>query len=205
MRGSWLIFALIAAAAALLPPMHDLAHDSFAWHMVQHLILIFIVSSALAFGMPRVTWLGAVAGPILVIILNAVALWGWHLPVLYDAALENPLLHALEHASFVTTGVLFWGVIGERFGPVDYLKRAGVVFAVGLQSAALGALLVFASDSLYESHHSGPGGLTPLEDQQLAGGIMWIPPGIVYLIVTLVLLARWIDPSKRASVEGEPS
>ena len=87
-------------------------------------------------------------------ILHAVALWAWHLPVLYDAALESPPLHALEHLSFLATGVLFWGVVAARWQPVDPLQRVGAVFGTGLQSAALGACIAFAAEPLYESHLS---------------------------------------------------
>lgn len=192
-RSHFALAALVVAAVALLPPMHGLAHDSFAWHMVQHLILIFGVAPLMTFALPVIALPRMLAAPLVVVILHAVAIWAWHLPVLYDKALEFAPLHALEHASFVVTGVLFWGVVAARWQPLDHLRRAGVVFVTGLQSAALGALLVFAGEPLYTSHlHSAQEhGLSPLEDQQLAGGIMWVPPGIVYLAITLgLILAR---------------
>jgi cytochrome c oxidase assembly factor CtaG len=206
---SYLILSAVAVgAAALLPPMHDLAHDSFAWHMLQHLILIFIVSPLLVYGLPGNGRLSSMAamGPLGAVILHAVALWAWHLPLLYDTALEQPALHALEHLSFVGTGVLFWGVIAARWRPVDPLRRAGAVFVTGLQSAALGALLTFASEPLYRSHlHTTQDlGLTPLEDQQLAGGIMWVPPGVVYLVVTLALLRAWLNHTTTDEIPGAP-
>lgn len=196
-RSYLLLLGLVAAAAALLPPMHDLSHDSFAWHMVQHLALVFVVAPLLAYAAPdlsRVPGSRLFLSPVVVVILHAVALWAWHLPILYDAALEVAPLHVLEHASFVVTGVLFWIVIGGRTRPLDHLRRAAVVFVTGLQSAALGALLVFARSPLYDSHleTSARHGLTPLEDQQLAGGIMWVPPGFIYLVITLSLFLTWM-------------
>lgn len=190
--------ALVMLAAALLPPMHELSHESFAWHMVQHLALIFGVAPLLAFALPRPrsgSPVRALANPVVVVILHAVALWAWHLPVLYDKALEIAPLHAIEHGSFLVTAFLFWCVVAARWQPVHQLKRAAVVFVTGLQSAALGAILVFASEPLYEAHlaTSGSHGLTPLEDQQLAGGIMWIPPGVVYLVLTLALFLSWMN------------
>jgi putative membrane protein len=68
----------------------------------------------------------------------------------------------------------------------------------------LGAVLAFAAAPLYESHlhTTQEWGLTALEDQQLAGGIMWVPPGVVYLVVMIVLLARWLNAMETAA---EPS
>jgi cytochrome c oxidase assembly factor CtaG len=181
--------------------MHGLAHDSFAWHMGQHLVLIFGVSPLLALGFSPSSRLrsSVVTAPAVVVIAHAIALWAWHLPVLYDAALENAPLHALEHACFVATGTLFWGLVAGRWRSADQLRRAGAVFVTGLQSAALGAIIVFASEPLYESHlHlAHEGGMSPLEDQQLAGGIMWVPPGVVYLVVTLGLLLSWMNEAHR--------
>jgi putative membrane protein len=189
--------ALALAAAALLPPMHHLAHDSFAWHMVQHLVLVFGVAPLLAYGSRDVRWPRFLIAPIVVVVLHAVALWAWHLPVLYDAALDTAALHVLEHGSFVLTALLFWSAIADP--AVDHLRRAAMVFVTGLASAALGAVLVFAAEPLYSSHLSSAQvhGLTPLEDQQLAGGIMWVPPGIVYLVLTLALLFQRLkgDPA----------
>lgn len=188
-----LVAAAPVAVLALAPPLHELADASFAWHMVQHLVLIFIVAPLLAFGLSSREANRRVVNPIVVAILHAIALWAWHLPVLYDAAVENLGLHVLEHLSFVVTAVMFWLVV--RTPSLDRLRRAAVVFVIGLQSSALGALLVFAGAPLYRSHLATARlhGLTPLEDQQLAGGIMWVPPGVVYLVVTLGLLGGWMS------------
>lgn len=196
-RSVYLTGAMVVAILVLLPPVHEWTEELFSAHMLQHLVLIFVVAALLvgatpsSFG-PRRSWIGA---PLVVVMLNAVALWGWHLPALYDAALRSPALHVAEHLSFVATSWLFWGTVAARWRPLDPLKRAGVVFVTGLQSAALGALIAFASRPLYDAHlvHARTWGLTPLEDQQLAGGIMWVPPGVAYLVVVLVLLARWMN------------
>lgn len=206
MRRTWLFaVAAVVGALAILPPMHDRAHDSFAWHMIQHLVLIFVVAPLIAYGLPRpLRFPGArlLLKPVFVVMLHLVVLWAWHLPVLYDLALKAPPLHALEHGSFVVTAVLLWVVIAGRADGSDHLRRAGAVFVTGLQSAALGALIAFASEPLYVSHLTTTQrfGWTPLEDQQLAGGLMWIPPGLVYLVITLVILFAWLNRS--AESEG---
>jgi cytochrome c oxidase assembly factor CtaG len=205
----WLVVAgIVVALVALSPPVEELAGDLFYAHMIQHLILLFVVPPLLVAGWPRSLRLPTVLTiPLVVWILQTVALWAWHLPSLYDAAIANPFLHMTEHATFVGTGVLFWGTVMGRFGHIERLSRVGLVFATALQSAALGALLAFAAAPLYHSHLSTTQqhGLTPLEDQQLAGGIMWVPPGVVYIVVMIVLLARWfqsMDTDAAESVAG---
>ena len=138
------------------------------------------------------------AGPIAIVIAHAVALWAWHLPALYDAAIENSLLHALEHLLFLATAMAFWAFVLGRSGHLDRLQRVGLVFVTALQSSALGALIAFASEPLYRAHLVNTSGLTALEDQQLAGAIMWVPPGVVYLCVMLVLLYGWFAQLERA-------
>ena len=192
------IAGVLIWGAASSPPVHEAAHELFAVHMLQHLTLVLGVAPLLALATPSAltphgTW---ATSAVSVVLLQTIVLWAWHLPALYDRALANDLLHVFEHVSFVASAWLFWLFV---FRTEDHLKRAGAVFFTGLQSAALGALLTFASEPLYASHANGSARweLTALEDQQLAGGIMWVPPGVVYLAVTLVLLNAWMRRSAR--------
>ena len=196
------IAGALAWIAASSPPVHEAAHELFAVHMVQHLTLVLVVAPLLALATPssfrpRATW---ATSAVSVALLQTIVLWAWHLPDLYEAALGNDLLHVVEHATFVGSAWLFWLLV---VGAGDHLRRAGAVFFTGLQSAALGALLTFASAPLYPTHADGSSRweLTALEDQQLAGGIMWVPPGVVYLAVTLVLLNAWMRGSGRPVIE----
>jgi cytochrome c oxidase assembly factor CtaG len=205
-KKSYFVAGSVIALAALFSPLEKMAADLFSAHMVQHLILVFVVPPLLVAGWPNVRIVpAALTIPLVVWLLHATAMWVWHLPVLYDAAITSDLVHVLEHGSFLVTGVLFWGVVGGRFRTLDALPRVGLVFVTALASGALGAVLAFATAPLYESHlhTTQEWGLTALEDQQLAGGIMWVPPGIVYLIVMLVLLARWLNSMDRAAAAGE--
>ena len=134
-----------------------------------------------------------------------ISLWAWHLPLLYQAAVESEPIHALEHAIFVLAALLVWSVAldatpGEGLGP---LGRSLFLLATAVQSGLLGAVLLFASHPLYPVHASGPSvwGLTPLEDQQLAGALMWIPPAAVYLPVAASTLARWFRSMDAAGPE----
>jgi len=138
--------------------------------------------------------------PATVWLLHALALWIWHLPSLYQAAVTNEALHALQHSCFFGSACLFWWGIGHgRYGRLGSGAAVIYVFATALHSGALGALLTFSSALWYPVYASTTSawGLTPLEDQQLAGLVMWIPPSVVFLVVGLGFLASWIRESER--------
>jgi len=185
------LFALgvLVVVAAVVPPFDHEASERFSMHMLQHMVLVLVAAPLLAGSgvlVPRSRLMRSVG---LVVVLHAVALWVWHLPKFYDAAMSSDPLHVLEHASFLITAVLFWMVVLD--GALDRFKRVGVVFATMLQSGALGALIAFASSPLYGWHRDASASPDRvLADQQLAGAIMWVPPGVLYLVVMLVLLAR---------------
>jgi len=196
-----------ALGVALLSPLDAIGHTLFSVHMAQHLVLMVVAAPLLVVGRPLKTWLAALpAGPrrtaararaaiafvpcalrrpLVAFGVVTVAMWSWHAPTLYGAALVNDSVHALEHGSFVGASMLAWSVALRR-GRRDVSNafgRALFLAAYALQGALLGALLVFASTPLYSAHRGGPPlwGLTALQDQQLAGALMWIPPGAVYL------------------------
>jgi putative membrane protein len=227
--------ALLALAIALASPLDLAASSVFAAHMVQHLLLVLVVAPLLVCGRPVVV-LGqamplrgrrlfvtvrarprvraardALCHPVSVWAIGAVVLWAWHLPVLYEAALRRDALHALEHASLIATAALVWALaLGRARRPLAIPVASGLLLATALQSGALGAVLALAQRPLYSIHASvAPSwGLTPLEDQQLAGGLMWVPPGIVYMVVIAALLAHWLgslevrDREQAATVRG---
>jgi len=197
-------------AIALLSPIDGVATALFAVHMIQHMLLVVVAPPLLVLGDPALAsiWalrIGARRGvggwwraqrvlpalwdtlrrPLVAFSLHVAALWLWHLPALYDAALRNESVHVAEHVSFLATALLFWYPIADarprqRFG-------VGVatlyLFAAGLQCTMLGALITMARHPWYFGHYATTAawGLTPLEDQQLAGLVMWIPAGFVYL------------------------
>jgi putative membrane protein len=215
---------LAALVMALMSPLEGLAVQLFSFHMIQHLVLILIVAPLLVYGapvlvitlaLPRTTRKGlralersrsmvllksvlfhsTIAGA-----LFAVALWSWHLPSLYQSAVADDRWHVLEHSSFVGGSLLFWmHVIGRKRYRLDFGPAILLVFVSGLQSAALSVVLIFAGRALYPIHAHGARawGLTPLEDQQLAGAIMWTPVGLVFLVTIVVLLARWLKAMDR--------
>jgi len=130
--------------------------------------------------------------------LHAVAIWSWHMPLLYDLVLTSVLAHRLQHLSFVATAVLFWwslfhGRLRERGHALAML----CLFVTMVHTAVLGALLTLSRRLWYfqQTAFAETFGLTPLEDQQLAGLVMWVPMGLIYTAAALAIAAHWIAHS----------
>ena len=140
--------------------------------------------------------------------LHVSILWAWHLPAAYQAALGNDAIHAVEHLTFLGTALLFWWVVLQPAGRRRLNHGMAVLYVVtaGMQGGLLGALLTFAGTSFYpaQSLSAASWGLTPLEDQQLAGLIMWLPAGLVYLGAAAALFLAWLraEDGSRAGVVG---
>jgi putative membrane protein len=125
--------------------------------------------------------------PLTATVLHGTALWLWHAPVLYILALSNEAVHRLEHLSFFFTGLLFWWTLLHGRGPGRGERirdgiNIGCLFLTVLHSGVLGALLTLSTHVWYPAQvqFSQDFGLSPLEDQQLAGVLMWVPMGAVY-------------------------
>lgn len=210
--------ALLAILVALVSPLDALGGALFSAHMVQHLLLMMVAAPLMVLGDPMSAFLWALparerralgawwlrrhtlrsswrvlARPIVAWSLHVITLWAWHLPTLYDRAVAEGPLHVLEHATFFVTALLFWWV---PFRPHGRRLHAGpallYLFAAALQSTILGAVLAMARHPLYVAHlaTTRAWGLTPLEDQQLAGLWMWVPAGLVYLVALVPLAQR---------------
>jgi putative membrane protein len=210
----WLLLA-----GALVSPLHWLGERLFTAHMVEHEILMTLAAPLLVLARPiggmlwalPPRWRVAVGGvarrrpaarlwsrlndPLTATILHGVALWAWHAPSLFAAALAHPLLHWLQHLSFVVSAVLFWWALIR--GPLrqrGYGAAVFYLFVTALHSGFLGILLAVARLPVYPAQTSAASefGLTAIEDQQLAGLIMWVPAGLVYLVAALALAGLWI-------------
>ncbi|MCP3442285.1 cytochrome c oxidase assembly protein [Bradyrhizobium sp. CCGUVB14] len=205
-------FSLIAA---LVAPLHWLGERLLSFHMIEHEILMAVSAPLLVIARPVGTllwslprrarlWIGrwmrlpatdAVWGVFsagrTATILHGMAIWGWHAPLLFDAAVSNLVLHRLQHLSFFLTAVLFWWSVFRRS---ETGTAAWHVFITMLHTSVLGALMALAPHLLYREQQEAAAawGLTPLEDQQLAGIIMWVPAGTIYAGAALALIALWI-------------
>jgi cytochrome c oxidase assembly factor CtaG len=214
---------------ALVSPLHWLGERLFTAHMVEHEILMAVAAPLLVvarptggmmWALPR-RWRPAIGGigrsrvlaplwgwltdPLVATLLHGVALWAWHAPALYDAALTHPFVHWLQHLSFLITAILFWwALLRGRTRERGYGAAVFYLFATALHSGFLGILLSVARTPLYpaQTSQAPQWGFTPLEDQQLAGLIMWVPAGLVYLAAALALAGVWILHSATLARRG---
>jgi putative membrane protein len=212
----------VALVCALDSPL-DLLSERWFWaHMTQHELLMIVAAPLLVYARPLVTllwplpenWRAAVgrigkwrpvagtwallSAPMVAWSLHAVALWGWHAEPLFDAALRSERVHALQHISFFGSALLFWwALIHARHGSLG--ASLVYVFTTAAHNSILAALLTFSPRPWYSAYAIQRAGasLTPLEDQQLGGLIMWVPGGALLLIVGLWLLLRWLRESEQ--------
>jgi cytochrome c oxidase assembly factor CtaG len=132
--------------------------------------------------------------------LHAIAIWAWHVPGLFDAALQNPWVHWAQHLSFFLTALIFWrAMLGANLRMEAGGLAVAYLFITALHCSLLGVLITLARKPLYPSQSSGGlWGLTPLQDQQAAGLVMWIPPGIIYTAAALFAAAQWVRRSEKS-------
>lgn len=202
--------ALLIAGLSLFGPLDEWSESSAAWHMVQHMLLMVVVAPLLVLARPLPQWravLGARADtawrtlhrlsrrPMTCAMLHAVAIWFWHLPGPYIVALASPLWHVIEHACFLLSGWLFWWSV-LRPGRADTLAAAGALLFTVMHTGMLGALLVFAHVPLYSEAQSA------MADQQMAGLVMWVPGGLVYLLVAVWAGSRWLGSMEASATLG---
>ena len=212
---------LLSLAAALLSPVSWLSGVLFSMHMTQHEILMLVSAPLLVFGRRLLAFLWAfsssareriaswirrpslartwrrLTSPAAAFVLHGLALWIWHVPTLYEAALAS---EAVQHVSFVATAVLFWwGMVHGRYGRIGYGVGVLYVFLTAVHSSILGALLAISPRVWYRTHASAAADwrLDPLEDQQLAGLLMWVPSGVIFIVFGLALFAAWLGESER--------
>ena len=214
----------LALVAALVTPIDALGNHLFSAHMVEHQLQMVVAAPLLVLGRPLATWawafapgqrriLGrlfqrrgwaacwsAITDPLVAFALHALALWLWHIPAAFDAALRSEALHIAQHASFLATALLFWwSVLGHdprgRYGPGH---SAAYLFTTMMHTSALGALLTLAPTPWYASYVplTPALGLAPVEDQQLGGLVMWVPGALAYVIAALVVLGKMLTRAR---------
>ncbi|MFN2633216.1 MAG: cytochrome c oxidase assembly protein [Thermoanaerobaculia bacterium] len=147
----------------------------------------------------------AVTRPLPAFLLQSLTLWIWHLPALYQASLRSDFAHALQHGSFFAASTVFWwALLQGRFGRQGYGAAAIAVFATTLEGGVLGALITFARSLWYPIYEARTAawGLSPLEDQQLAGILMWVPAGLLLVGFGLALFAAWLGEAERRVALG---
>jgi cytochrome c oxidase assembly factor CtaG len=206
---------------ALISPVDRLGEQFATFHMVQHLILADLVPICLTVALTkhilrpvtrRIHWIERKAGPFghpaFGVIAYAAAMWIWHIPAMYNAALEHSFIHTLEHLSFAAAGALYWwhllSPIRSRMrlgglGPVLYMASTKIV--VGF----LGILLAFSPTLLYDfyEHNGTRWGLSPLDDQHVAGVVMALEQSLVMGVALAYLFIRMLAESDEADEREE--
>ena len=219
----WRIAAFYAGLAALfvalVSPLDALADELFSLHMVQHMLILFVAVPAIQLSAPVLPLLRGIprsirrrtvipalkSAPVRAALRNIFrpliawplfvgTLMAWHFPIAFEAALDNGLIHSVEHFTFAAGAYLWWWNVIDPIplrSSLSYLARVPFVFITIVPSFVLGAFLTFAPRAWYATYErTTPGyGLTALEDQQIGGVIMWVPGS--FIIATALLLALY--------------
>jgi putative membrane protein len=214
--------ALLTTAIALASGLDRAAGRSLTAHMTQHVLLISVAAPLFAISAPLLAGVYALdlapssrrvgrhlhrlggrgrTAVLLVtaLLLHTAAVGLWHVPSWYGAALRNPLLHAFEHASFLFTAVfLWWAAIGAGRG---LARGAGVLalFVTTLPMNALGVLMTLARTPWYSAYVHHASTAAALDDQALAGVVMWGFGGVAALVGAFALFVAWLDGMERAN------
>lgn len=186
--------AMVVLAVGFISPLCALSSALFTARTLHHLLLVLAAAPLLALCLPRLKqprliWATA---------FQAFIFWIWHSPVLYGQALSNDGIYWLMQASILATSVWFWAAVHASRAPAAVIGLLAAMLLMGL----LGALILFAEQPLYEPHleSTQAWNLTPLEDQQAAGLIMWAPAAAAYLIVALYRIRDVLKPANGTAV-----
>jgi putative membrane protein len=212
----WFWSGWLTLVIALISPIDSIGEELFSVHMVQHEMLMMIAAPLLVLSRPEQTILlggrgfltpivhsftgrsprmlrfyRQLATPLWGWLIHFFGLWLWHLPFLLNASLTSSWVHSLQHATFLLIAWVFWYSI-FRLDKSNSMSAVISLFTTGIHASLLGALLTFSPSIWYSpyAHTTQQWGLSPIEDQQLGGLIMWMPAGIVFILAALVTLAR---------------
>ena len=233
-RPVFFLVGLACIGVALLSGIERYDTELFAVHMVQHMLIVFGAAPAIVLAAPitlvlrvatpavRARWIlpvlrsrvvKVIAHPLVAWLLFTAIMWGSHVSPLFDAALEDPLLHDIEHALYLGTALLFWWPVVGRDPSPWRLPYPARVFYLALQmplNSLLGVAILFSGQVLYP-HYLTTGRTwppSPLEDQQLAGAIMWGVGDAAFMVAILLVIAAWMRDDeevtrRRESMEDE--
>jgi len=229
---SWRLAAFLAGLGcvwlALASPIDGMAEVRLSAHMAQHILLLTAAPALLLLGHPflplarglpavlrrailrplaRQRWLRSalhtLTHPIAALLISSVIFWGWHVPALFQLALRLPVVHVVEHASFVLGGLLFWWPVIQPWPSRPRWPAAAIIpylLLADVQNTVLAAVLTFADRVLYPFYKTLPSGAggAALEDQVLAGVLMWVPMSLAYLVPAALLTIRLLSPNSSA-------
>ena len=216
---------------SLVSPLHEAGERSFTMHMIEHELIMLAATlllaaasagAVLAWGLPRLlrvmlgaSWKSPLASlwkrltePVTATAVQAIVMWVWHAPALFDRALDSSGWHIFQHSCFFISSLLFWwAMLHPRGRSGGYGVSAACLFVTSLVGGALGALMSFSSSPWY-SDYAAMGmtgiGLDPVDDQRLAGLIMWIPGGLVHGVAAILMFYKWLKSSEGSHVVANP-
>jgi putative membrane protein len=215
------IGAVVTALLALVSPVDALADQLFFAHMIQHMLLLDAVPILAIVGLTKVILrpvtravhdlerrAGPLAHPAFAVLLYVSVIWAWHIPAAYDLALTHPLVHVLEHITFVIAGSLYWWHLLSPIRARMRLNGMGPIVYMGATKLLVGALgmgLAFAPVALYSYyvHHARVSGISAIDDQSIAGLIMAVEQSVVMGVAIVVLFVRALTESERAQQRRE--
>ena len=189
--------------------LHDLSDEYlFSAHMVQHLVLAFVVAPLMVMGTPgtllrpvlSIRGIGPVArwvtAPVRCFAIFTVVIAGWHLPPLYNYALAHHPVHIVEHLMFLAASVIMWWPILSPLPELPRLSYPGqmlYLFLLSIPMMIVSVYLVYADGLLYPQYASAPRiwGITPMADQMIGGLIMWIPGGLFFYTIISIVFYKW--------------
>jgi cytochrome c oxidase assembly factor CtaG len=211
-RACAFFLGLLATWVAVVSPVASMDRHMLTAHMIQHLLLMTIAPPLIWLGEPLITawparWpfpkrSGRLLGhPVFCWLAAAAALLAWHAPAIFQLGMQSPTWHFIEHASFLTTGLLFWWPVVQPWPSVALWPRWSMLlylFLATLPCDVLSGLLVFSDRVVYPMYLSMPvGALSPLEDQQCAAALMWTCVTVVFLVAGTILSMQILSPKLR--------
>jgi cytochrome c oxidase assembly factor CtaG len=221
---------LLTLFLALASPLHPLAELLLQFHMIQHLLLMMVIPPLLLLGAPILPLLRGLPRPVLqrglgpffastalqrlgrflthplvCLLAFTVSNLTWHVPGLYEIALQSEFWHDVQHICFLSMGLLFWWPVVQpwpsRLRWPQWTMIPYLLFA-DIQNTALSAFLIFSERVLYPTYAAVPRlwGITAMDDQAAAGAIMWVPGSVIFLVPVAVLAIHLLDSPRTRSV-----
>lgn len=222
---------IVLLLLTLISPIDRYSDDLFWAHMVQHMLLVMLVAPLLLLGAPATLALRAASGPVrrryivpllrsrllrlltyppVALLLFIAAIWIWHLPTLYEAAIDSEALHFVEHFAFLGGASLFWwliiGVDATHLRPGHVARIALLLLAI-VQNIGLALVLASVDRVLYATYEAaalardwGPSAIT---DQRIGAGVMWVPGAMMLALAVIVTVYYWAESEGFKGRQGD--
>jgi putative membrane protein len=208
-RAAAFLGGLFVGWLAIASPLVALDHELLTFHMIKHLLLMTVAAPLILWGSPACgALLGSGRTLILCWLAGAAAVIGWHVPAAFQLALGSHWWHAVENASFLLAGLVFWWPVMQSRPRGEHQWSVPLyLFLATLPCDILSAFLVFCGRVVYPSYLAAPRlfDLSPLQDQEFAGALMWVSATFIYLIPAVIITMQILSPTVEAEAAGMPT